>query len=567
MIDAGLAPFRDASDARAYEATPIAARLQGADLPELLARVARARPDAVAIRFLADAQAVPRDTTFAELDRQVIAFAAALRRRGVQEDDGVVLLAPNLPQTAAACLGAMRVARAVPVNHYLPAAELAQLVRGAGGKVLVTSTAQPGVLDADKLRALLALCPGLQVVLLEGEPVDGALAFDAFCAQATAQDLRACRTPAPADRTCAVFHTGGTTGLPKFVPLTPSRFATAAVFSAFGYGYRPADTVLCAMPLFHVGGLLACTLFPLCAGARVLMLHPLGYRGPQVLDTTWAVCARERVSVVVGPPTAVGRLAQLDAPTQTALRIIVNGAAALPGAAADRLRERFGVMVTEPWGLTEATLAVTSQPRDGVRRAGSVGLALPYCEVKAVRTDADGRELGDCPAGEAGVLAIRGPSVFAGYLGAVRQPWFAGGWLDTGDLGWVDGEGFVHVTGRAKDVIKRGGHGIDPAVIEEALYRHPAVAHAAAIGRPDAHAGEVPVVYVQLKPGAEAHEDELLQFAAGHIAERAAVPRRSTGCLRCRSRPWARSTSRRCGWTPRAGRSSRRWRRPASMRA
>src|SRR5690606_5029388 len=160
------------------------------------------------------------------------------------------------------------------------------------------------------------------------------------------------------------------------------------------------------------------------------------------------------------------------------------------------------------------------------RRGGSVGVALPYCQVKAVHVAGQGRETGDCATDEIGVLAIKGPSVFGGYLGlpTEKQPFFKDGWLDSGDLGRIDAEGYVWITGRAKDLIKRGGHGLDPAMIENVLYRHPAVALAAAVGKPDAYAGELPIAYVQLKPGAACTEAELLDLCA-RIPERAAIPK------------------------------------------
>lgn len=151
--------------------------------------------------------------------------------------------------------------------------------------------------------------------------------------------------------------------------------------------------------------------------------------------------------------------------------------------------------------------------------------------MKAVLLDDAGKHLRDCAVGEVGVLVISGPNVFPGYrVGEQnRGLWIDAGdgrrWLNAGDLGRQDADGHFHLTGRRKELIIRGGHNIDPAAIEEPLHRHPAVLMAAAVGRPDAHAGEVPVAYVQLKPGADAGEDDLLAFARGHIGERAAVPR------------------------------------------
>jgi len=184
--------------------------------------------------------------------------------------------------------------------------------------------------------------------------------------------------------------------------------------------------------------------------------------------------------------------------------------------------------------LTEGTCAsVRSFPDQP--RPGSVGQRLPYQQVKTVRIDDDGRWW-DVPPGEVGNLAISGPTVFPGYVAAHTDDSYVldglgklnDGWLDTGDLAWVDADGFVHLTGRAKDLIIRGGHNIDPAAIEDALLAHPDVTGAAAVGRPDTHAGEVPVAYVTVAPGAAVTEGALQIWAGAHVAERAAVPKSVT---------------------------------------
>jgi fatty-acyl-CoA synthase len=194
-------------------------------------------------------------------------------------------------------------------------------------------------------------------------------------------------------------------------------------------------------------------------------------------------------------------------------------------------QERTGLKILEGYGLTEGTCASTCNPPLGERRSGSIGLRVPLQEMKAVVLDDAGAYVRDCAVGEVGVLTISGPNVFAGYRGAEhdRGLWLDLGdgqrWLNTGDLGRQDSEGYFYLTGRKKELIIRGGHNIDPAAIEEALHRHPAVQLAAAVGRPDPHAGELPVAYVQLKPGASATEAQLLSFAMEQMTERAALPK------------------------------------------
>jgi len=192
----------------------------------------------------------------------------------------------------------------------------------------------------------------------------------------------------------------------------------------------------------------------------------------------------------------------------------------------NEFERRTGITILEGYGLTEGTTASCINPRDGERRVGSIGIRFPYQDMKTVKLSADGTYERDCAVDEVGAICISGPNVFPGY----RQErynegiWVEDGWLNTGDLGRQDADGYFWLTGRAKDLIIRGGHNIDPALIEEALHRHPAVALAAAVGMPDAYAGELPVAYVELKPGAEADAGELRTFAKETVAERPAAP-------------------------------------------
>ena len=195
-----------------------------------------------------------------------------------------------------------------------------------------------------------------------------------------------------------------------------------------------------------------------------------------------------------------------------------------------RFEEAAGVTICEGYGLTEATCLVSINPPDGEKRVGSIGLPFPYTDVK-IMSSATGTELG---IDEIGEICVSNPGVSGGetyteaaknadlfYPGTDGQPQY----LRTGDLGRKDADGYLWITGRAKDLIIRGGHNIDPAEIEEALAGHDAVAFAGAIGQPDQHAGEVPCVYVELVEGADVTEAELLDYAKQHIHERAAHPK------------------------------------------
>ncbi len=215
----------------------------------------------------------------------------------------------------------------------------------------------------------------------------------------------------------------------------------------------------------------------------------------------------------------------------SSLRFATVGASPQPHAVREAFESRSGVELAEGYGLTEATCASARQ-FPGQLRAGSVGQRLPYQRVKAVGPGRSGSRA-DLAPGEPGLLVLHGPNEFAGYVtghdadGPLLDHLVTvhDGWLDTGDLARVDSDGYVYLTGRAKDVIIRGGHNIDPATVEDTLLAHPQVTGASAVGRPDAHAGEVPVVYVTTRVGCGTTALELEQWAAEHTREPAAAPK------------------------------------------
>jgi fatty-acyl-CoA synthase len=193
----------------------------------------------------------------------------------------------------------------------------------------------------------------------------------------------------------------------------------------------------------------------------------------------------------------------------------------------DRIFAITGARTLQTYGLTENTSHVSVDPRDGEIRRGCSGLRVPYTTVRIAKVDAEGRVLGDCARGEIGMVLVRSPGVAAGYMDPAqdRGVFMPDGWLVTGDLGSIDADGYVRISGRQKDIIIRSGHNIEPGLIENALLQSPWVAQAAAIGKPDAHAGELPIAYVELHPGAQVDADELIRFAAERIPERPAVPK------------------------------------------
>jgi fatty-acyl-CoA synthase len=291
--------------------------------------------------------------------------------------------------------------------------------------------------------------------------------------------------------------------------------------------------MLGGLPLFHVNALIVTGIAPMFSGARVVWPGPAGYRDKALYARFWTIIEHYRIAAMSAVPTVYGTLAQVPVNADiAALRVPIVGASPLPASVREAFAAHTGRRLLEGYGLTEATCAST-WTRPGEERPGSVGRVLPGQQIKAVTIGADG-SWADCAPGQTGVLVIGGPAVFAGYvtdpaLGAPRvsrEGVVHDGWLDTGDLGMVDAGGFVYLTGRAKDLIIRGGHNIDPRVIEDGLLRHPAVRAAVAVGRPDRHSGEVPVAYVVPADPGRFEEAELLAWASTAIDEPAARPKR-----------------------------------------
>jgi fatty-acyl-CoA synthase len=532
-------------DLSAIEAVPLADRHLPATTYDMLRRAAALWPDRTAVSVMPDASRWRESIalTFAELWAQVNATANVFRSLGVRRGDAVGLLAPNCQDLIVATLAAQAAGIAAPVNAGLTPVHLKELLEGSGARVLVAAGPE---LDSAIWESALTLA-------VDGA-VDGLLALRPTGVTGPAPDLAQpdgvlvayledIRADQPADRflgaepmgtdIAAVFHTGGTTGVPKLAAHTHANEVADAWMIAANTLLDEDSTVFAALPLFHVNALVVTLLAPLLRGQRVVWAGPEGYRDVALYREFWRIVHDFDITAMSAVPTVYQVLAQCPVDADiSSLRCAMVGASALPDAVREAFEGATGVTLLEGYGLTEATCASVRSFPDHPR-PGSVGQRLPYQQVKVVRVEPDGSWT-DLPAGEVGVLAISGPTVFPGYvtghdaLGPVVDGLgkLVDGWLDTGDLARVDEAGWVFLTGRAKDLIIRGGHNIDPAAIEDALLAHPDVTGAAAVGRPDLRAGEVPVAFVTLTEGAAVTEAELLAWAAERVAEKAATPKR-----------------------------------------
>ncbi len=521
-----------------------------------LSRTAAAFPDRKAVTFqMFAAPGARADTlTWAELQGRVAQVANLLRAQGVGEKDVVAYLMPNCMETILCYLGGQVAGIVNPINPLLEPEQIGSILRETGAKVLVTLRAFPKTDVAQKAAEAVRLAPNVKTVLevdllsyIGGikrfivplvrpkNPVTHNARVLNFNAEAAKQPKTLSFEDSTADRVAAYFHTGGTTGMPKVAQHLYSGIVYNAWLGA-RLLFTEKDVQICPLPLFHVFAAIVSLGASLGSGAHVVFPTPQGYRGEGVFDNFWKLIERHKVTFMITVPTALSALMQrkVDADIST-LRIAFCGSSPLPL----ELYKKFeaaakGVAICEGYGLTEATCLVSINPPDGEKRVGSIGVPFPHTHVRIV----DVATQRDLEVDQVGEICVASPGVYGGHTytePAKNRDLFYPGedsplgpsvqYLRTGDLGRLDPDGYLWITGRAKDLIIRGGHNIDPAEIEEALAGHPAVAFAGAIGQPDAHAGEIPCAYVELVAGASATPEELRAFAEKHISERAACPK------------------------------------------
>ena len=484
--------------------------------------------------------------TWAEMHARANQAANLFRSLGVGPDDVVAYVLPNALETLYVLQGAMAAGIVSPVNPLLEPGQIAAILRESRAKIVVTLRSLPKSDLAQKVARALEEVPAVETVLevdlvrylappkswIAGairprNPARHRARVLSLTAEMAKQPERLAFKEPQGHRVAAMFHTGGTTGMPKLA----RHWHSGIVYNAWvgsSLLYDEESVLMCPLPLFHIFAVHPIWMAAMRAGSHVVFPTPQGYRGEGVFDQFWKLVERYRATFLITVPTAISALMQrpVDADVSS-LRSAISGSAPLPVELYRRFESATGVSIAEGYGLTEATCLVSCNPVDGVKKVGSVGFPLPYTDVRIIREGEDGPE--DCAADEVGEICVSNPGIAAGQTYSDpernRDLYRDGKWLRTGDLGRMDEDGYLWITGRAKDLIIRGGHNIDPAQIEDALMAHEAVAFTGAIGQPDAHAGEVPCAYVELMAGASVSGDDLLAFARERILERAARPR------------------------------------------
>ena len=473
---------------------------------DILRRTARRLPKRAALLF------GDERLDYASLDGAADRFANALAARGLRKGDVLVILCSNRPEYAIAFYGAAR--RGVVVAHGSTRAVSKDLAR-----ILALTEARAILIEAPLVPPLanaLAQAPALETILVAGAGAGvapaGAMRFEDFIdgAAATPPEI-----PLEETDPLGVNFTGGTTGLPKGVLVSHRARGQSALAAIIEFGLEERDVAAMTTPLFHTAGLYVWFHAAIMCGATAVL-------APR-WDVEHFIASVERhgVTAALLVPTQINDLVKhpsFDPVRLRSLKKINHAGMAMPTALIERIAAALpGVALTDNYGASEACPLTARRPGDLPAKAHSVG--RPVFNVELEIRAPDGARLAR---GETGEVVTRGEHVMLGYYKdpeATEAAYRSGdGWLWTGDLGYLDPDGFLVLVDRSKDVIVQGGENVFPAEIEQALYRHPAVRECAAFGIPDERLGEVPAAHVALKEGMHATPEELVEFCLGQLA-------------------------------------------------
>jgi long-chain acyl-CoA synthetase len=492
-------------------------------LPELMSTAAEDYGSRTAIEFR------DRPISYAGLEDKVETAAAAFLRAGYGEDTSVALFLGNTPDHPVNFFGALKAgARIVHLSPLDGEIALSHKLSDSGARVLVTSN-----LAALLPTALKFLAKGLldRLIVCEDDswgPVgtpQAPIPDDARIVTFT-KFVEGAAKPAQwphieADDIALLQYTGGTTGLPKGAMLSHGNLTSAVsiydVWTSAARAERNAiERVICVLPLFHIFALTVVMLSSLKRG-NLISLH-------QRFDVEAVMRDIEvkRATSFPGVPTmwiAIASLPDLDKRDLSSLTFAGSGGAPLPVEVARVFERKVGMKLKSGWGMTETCSPGTGHPKEGPDKPGSIGLMLPGIELEVVSLDDPTKTL---PPNEVGEIRIRGPNVTKGYWNRAEETAdaFVGDRFLTGDIGYMDEDGWFYLVDRKKDMIISGGFNVYPQMIEQAIYTHPAVHEVIVIGIPDTYRGEAAKAFIKLRPGAKPFSiDELRSFLTGKLGK------------------------------------------------
>ncbi|MBT4837450.1 MAG: acyl-CoA synthetase [Methylococcales bacterium] len=525
-----MTPFniKNINDISQIESTGIDDRLQATNTYDLIQYGASLQPDKIALSFIASGNSYdqPIQLSYQNFLQQINACANLFSSLGTQPTDVISYLLPNLPITHAVLWGAETAGIANPINPLLEADTIKNICIAANTSIIVALG------DSEIWQKVLKIkddIPSLKTILCISESqaeTDQILNFNQQLQTQPKNQLNFHRTIHKTD-IASLYHTGGTTGTPKLAKRTHYNEVCMAWMINTAGGMEQNSQLLCGLPLFHVNATTITGLCPFSIGAHVIILSPAGYRDTSIIVNFYKIVEFYQATFFSTVPTVLSGLLQIpvgDCQIDS-LKYAICGAAPLSIELFKRFEQHTQMKILEGYGLTEGACASAVNPKDGERKVGSVGIRLPYQKIKIAQINHN-EITRESKIDEIGHILIQGPNVFQGYVEEIhnKNNWF-GDWFDTGDLGKKDKDGFYWLTGRIKELIIRGGHNIDPLMIEEVFYQLEQVKYAAAIACPHPRVGEIPVVFIELQPDTTLSIDQLMQHAENTIGERAAIPK------------------------------------------
>jgi len=442
--------------------------------------------------------------TYRGIDSKASAIAEALLARGFRPGQRVGIHTANVPEFVYGYFGVLKAGgQVVPMNVMLKADEISWL--GRDSELIFIMSQQPFVSELQQAQRNI---PSLQEIFCVSPAPAGATQFENLFSgpetHVTGQALP--------DDVAVIFYTSGTTGHPKGAMLTHRNLYTNALATAETYEYEANDVVVFGMPMFHSSGQTNAMNAAFSRGACLVMIPRFSP------DEVFDAFAEYPVSVFIGVPTMYHQILyhpKADRFAEGKLRVCIVGAAAMPEKLFTAVAEKYGVPITEGYGLSEGGPVISHNPIQGVKKIGSIGIPIPGISAQVV--DSEDNPL---PPGQVGELVVQGPNVMKGYL---NQPdasaeALKGGWLHTGDLAKIDEDGYIFIVDRKKDMILTGGFNIYPREVEEVLYAHPSVSEVAVIGLSDEEKGELATAFVILKKDHTSTEEEINAFCRERMA-------------------------------------------------
>jgi long-chain acyl-CoA synthetase len=483
-------------------------------LQAILSQTAKHFPDKTAITYN------NQKITYSELEKLSDSFACALANLGVGKGERMAVFLPNIPQFVIAYFGALKAGAVVTtVSPLHREREVEQQLCDSGAIAIVVLDSLYPIIE--KVRQKTQLKKVIVTGLEDFGSTSGVknssnmLDFKELIEKVPFKPLN--MQFKPDVDLAALQYTGGTTGTTKGAMLTHTNLASNAHAFASWTESTTEDVFLAALPLFHIYGMTTSMTTPISLGAEIVLVPK--FDPAKILQTI----EQHKITVFCGAPTMYAILLanpELEKHNLTSIRVCISGASSLPPQVQKRFMQVTGGFLAEGYGLTEASPVTHCTPVDRSMKTvkvGSIGLPLPGTEARIVDLETGQKTLA---VGEKGELAVKGPQVMLGYWQKPDETALVlhDGWLLTGDIAYMDSEGYFFVVDRKKDLIKHKDYSVYPRELEDVLYEHPAVKLCAVVGKPDPVAGEVPVAFVVLKEGAAVSSEELLAFVNGKVA-------------------------------------------------